>query len=215
MRDTRYPARVRWVSRVGTWLIRLIGLTWRYEVVHDADVRAARARGERIVFVLWHGQLLPLLYCHRNENVAMLVSEHADGEAIARVAERFGYRCVRGSTSRGAARALLELTRALEEGHDLAITPDGPRGPAKTFAAGAAIVAQRTHAPVIGAAASATSAWRLNSWDRFIIPRPFARVRVAYSDATHVSAHSGLRDAAAEAPRLRDLLLQAETRARV
>lgn len=211
--DPRYSGRVAWLSRLGTWIIRLIGLTWRYEVVHDDAVRAMRAARQNIIFVLWHGQLLPLIYYHRKEHVAMLVSEHADGEIIARIAERLGYRCVRGSTSRGAARALLEMTRTLHEGYDLAITPDGPRGPAKSFAPGAAIIAQRSGAPVIAAAASARSAWRLKSWDQFLIPRPFARVRIAYTDATRVAEHGGLRDAAGEAPRLRDLLLVAEDRA--
>lgn len=211
--DGAYPPRVKWLSRVGTWLMRALGLTWRYEVVNESVVRAAHAAGERIMFVLWHGDLVPLTYFHRRRGIAMLVSEHADGEIIARVAERLGYLCVRGSTSRGAARALLELTRTLHEGHDLAITPDGPRGPAQSFAPGAAIVAQRTGAPVIAVGVSASSAWRLRSWDRLLIPRPFARVRVSYSDAAYVSADAGLRAAATQAPRLRELLFQAEARA--
>jgi hypothetical protein len=123
-----------------------------------------------------------------------------------------GYRTVRGSTSRGAARALLESARVISGGHDLAITPDGPRGPAKSFAAGPAIVAQRTGAPVIGAAATARPAWRFKSWDSFMVPAPFARVHIAYSDAALIDA-SDARGAADDVDRLRALMASAEQRA--
>ena len=137
----------------------------------------AAARAEQpIVFSLWHGHLLPLLYHHRGEGVAVLISEHADGEIIARIAESLGYRTVRGSTSRGAARALLGLARVLSDGGRLAVTPDGPRGPAK-LAPASPIVAQRTGAPVIGAAASRASRLATQEWDRFRIPQPFAGSR--------------------------------------
>ena len=177
----------RW-SRIGVWFVRLLGKTWRLDVTHDDAVRAARATKTPIVFSLWHGQMLPLLYTHRDEGVSVLISEHADGELIARIATRLGYRTVRGSTSRGAARALLGLSRVLEEGGELAITPDGPRGPAKSMAPGVGIVARRAGVPVVGVAARASSAWRLRTWDGFMIPRPFAKVHVAYSDAVRLTA---------------------------
>jgi lysophospholipid acyltransferase (LPLAT)-like uncharacterized protein len=177
----------RW-SRIGVWLVRLLGRTWRIRVTHDDAVRTARATQSPIVFSLWHGHMLPLLYTHRDEGVTVLISEHSDGEIIARIATRLGYRTVRGSTSRGAARALLGLTRVLEEGGDLAITPDGPRGPAKSMAPGVGIVARRAGVAVVAAAASTSKAWRLNTWDKFMIPRPFAKIHVAYSDAVHVTS---------------------------
>jgi lysophospholipid acyltransferase (LPLAT)-like uncharacterized protein len=163
-------------------------------VTHDDAVRAARSTNTPIVFSLWHGQMLPLLYTHRDEQVAVLISEHSDGEIIARIATRLGYKTVRGSTSRGAARALLGLTRVLEDGGDLAITPDGPRGPAKSMAPGVGIVARRANVPVIAAAASASKSWHLKTWDRFMIPRPFARVHVAYSDAVLMTTGDGGSD---------------------
>ena len=138
--DARRERRIAWSARAGVWLIRLLGWTWRIRVTHDADVRRLRAAKQPIIFTVWHGQLLPCLYHHRGEQVAVLISEHADGEIIARIAESLGYRTVRGSTSRGAARALLGLARAVNEGHDLAITPDGPRGPAKSIAKGSPVV---------------------------------------------------------------------------
>jgi lysophospholipid acyltransferase (LPLAT)-like uncharacterized protein len=176
-------------------------------------VDALRARGEPLIFAFWHGQMLPLLYQHRDEGVAILISAHRDGELIARVAHRFGFRSVRGSTSRGAGRALLGMVRELEQGREVAVTPDGPRGPAERFAAGALIAAQRSGAHIIPVAATASRTWRLRSWDGFMIPKPFARVTVAYGPPTRVSASSA-RDASAEAGRFEALLAATGERAR-
>jgi lysophospholipid acyltransferase (LPLAT)-like uncharacterized protein len=198
-------ARIRWMVRVGTALIRLLGMTWRMRPVNDADLVARRASGERVIFTLWHGELLPLLWHHRGEGIAVVISEHRDGEIIARIAERLGYTTVRGSTSRGGGRALIGLMRAIEAGHDGAVTPDGPRGPAHVFAPGAAIASQRTGAPLAIIRATATRAWRLKSWDRFLVPKPFATVRVIYGPLVSVDAGSP-REAAEQAPRLQAVL---------
>src|SRR6185436_357214 len=101
--DDRAPPRITWSARAGELLIRMLAPTWRIHVTHDAAIRRLRSEKTAFIFLLWHGQLLPLLYHHRNEGVAILISEHGDGEIIARVATRLGYRTVRGSTSRGAA----------------------------------------------------------------------------------------------------------------
>ena len=197
--------RLRWTVRVGTAVLRLLAMTWRMRPVNDEGLRVARASGQRVIFTLWHGELLPLLWQHRREGVAVVISEHRDGEIIAQIAERLGYTTVRGSTSRGGGRALIGLMRAVEAGHDAAVTPDGPRGPAHVFAPGAAIASQRTGAPLVPVRASATRAWRLKSWDRFLIPKPFATVRVAYGAPTPVDAASP-REAAEQTPRLQALL---------
>lgn len=210
--DARAERRIEWLSRLGALLVRALGWTWRIRVSYDDDVRRLRAEGKPIVFMIWHGQMLPLLYHHRNERVAVLISEHADGEIIARIATRLGYQTVRGSTSRGAARALLGLARVVGEGRDLAITPDGPRGPAKSLAPGPVIIAQRSGAPLIAAAVSVSRAWHLKSWDQFVIPKPFARLQVAYSSPTMVTA-SDARDALTEVDKMREAFDLAERRA--
>lgn len=208
----RIDRRIVWAARIGAVLIRALGWTWRIRVSNDDDLRRQRAAKQPVIFILWHGQLLPLLYHHRREGVAVLISEHSDGEIVARIAISLGYRTVRGSTSRGAARALIGLSRAVKEGHDLAITPDGPRGPAKSFAAGALVVAQRTGAPMVPVAVSASRGWRLKSWDRFLIPKPFARVHIVYGDLVSIQP-GDVRDAADEADRASRALAQAEQRA--
>jgi hypothetical protein len=213
-RAARVPRREVLIAAAGVWLVRLLGWTWRIRVSHDEPLRAMRAAKKPVIFALWHGHLLPLLFHHRGQGVAILISEHGDGEIIARTAVSLGYRTVRGSTSRGAARALLALVRVIGEGHDLAITPDGPRGPAKSFAPGALVVAQRSGAPIIPIAVSVSSAWRLKSWDSFIIPRPFARVRVAYGELAYVET-AAMRDALTETDRVRAGIELAEQRAGV
>jgi lysophospholipid acyltransferase (LPLAT)-like uncharacterized protein len=197
--------RLRWTVRAGTAVIRLLAMTWRMRPVNDEAMRVARASGQRVIFTLWHGELLPLLWQHRKEGVAVVISEHRDGEIVAQIAERLGYTTVRGSTSRGGSRALIGLMRAIEAGRDAAVTPDGPRGPAHVFAPGAAIASQRTGAPLLPVRASATRAWRLKSWDQFLIPKPFATVRVAYGPLTTIDAASP-REAAEQVPRLQALL---------
>jgi lysophospholipid acyltransferase (LPLAT)-like uncharacterized protein len=197
--------RVRWIVRAGTLLIRLLGMSWRVRTLNDEAVGPMRASGRRVIFTLWHGELLPLLWAHRGQGIAVVISEHRDGEIIARIAERLGYTTVRGSTSRGGGRALIGLMRAIQAGHDGAVTPDGPRGPAHVFAPGAAIAAQRTGASLLMVRAAASRAWRLKSWDRFIIPKPFATVRVIYGAIVPMDVGSP-REAALEAPRLQALL---------
>jgi lysophospholipid acyltransferase (LPLAT)-like uncharacterized protein len=198
------PPDVTWRVRLGGVILRLLAMTWRMRTSGDEIVSAARAARQPIIFTLWHGQMLPGLWQHRGEGVAVLISEHRDGEIIAGIASGLGFRTVRGSTYRGADRALVGLVRELRAGHDVAVTPDGPRGPAGHFAPGALVAAQRAGAPIVSVGIAATRAWRLRSWDGFLIPKPFARVTVAYGTA---SVQSGTaRDAAAEAPRFQELM---------
>lgn len=183
----------------GSSVLRGIAATWRFRVRGGEHLAALRDAGTPFIFSLWHGQLLPLIWHHRDERVAILVSEHRDGELIARIAQSIGYQLIRGSTTRGGGRALLALVRALETGTEVAVTPDGPRGPAFKFAPGALVAAHRTGAPLLPIAAHADRAWRLGSWDGFVIPKPFARVTVAYGPPAQVDASSP-RDAASRSP---------------
>lgn len=195
---------VRWQVRLGVVIVRLLAITWRVRTVGGEIVTAFRRARQPIVFTLWHGQMLPLLWGHRNQGVSVLISEHRDGEIIARIAVALGFRTVRGSTYRGADRALAGLVRELRDGHDVAVTPDGPRGPAGHFAPGALVAAQKANAPIVSVGAAATRAWRMKSWDGFMIPKPFARVTIAYGTARIEGASA--REAAAEAPRFQRLM---------
>jgi lysophospholipid acyltransferase (LPLAT)-like uncharacterized protein len=197
-RAARRARRDRWLARLGALVLRLLARTWRVRIVNDAPLQALRAAHRPYIHCIWHGEMLPLLWAFRGEGAAVLISEHGDGEIIAQAAISLGYRTVRGSSSRGAERALLELTRVLNDGGHIAVTPDGPRGPRHSFAPGALIVAQRTGAPVVLTRAFSSRVWQLKSWDRFEIPKPFARVTVVNSDPGRLEA-TNARDAAAQA----------------
>ncbi|HEX9565917.1 MAG TPA: lysophospholipid acyltransferase family protein [Gemmatimonadaceae bacterium] len=192
--------RVWLATAIGGLVIRLLGLTWRVRRDGANLFDDRLARGDAFIIVFWHGEIVPIAWVHRHRGIAPLISRHADGEVIARIVEGLGYRTARGSTSKGGVRALLETARLLEEGITVGFTPDGPRGPRHQFASGALIVAQRTGRPIIALAASASRAWRLRSWDRHLIPKPFATVTIRYSEEQFVHAASA-REAEAEVPR--------------
>ena len=139
-----------------------------------------RRRGEPVIFVFWHGQLLSLVHHHRNEGIVVLVSEHSDGEYITRVIHQHGFQTARGSSTRGGVKGLKGILRAAREGKDLAFTPDGPRGPRHEFKRGALVAAQLTGLPLIPLSVGADRAWYLKSWDRFMIPKPFSNLRIRY-----------------------------------
>ena len=198
--------------RVGALIIRALASTWRYHVTNADAIRGLRSHQQPFVFAFWHGTMLPLVWLHRDEGVPVVISEHRDGEIIARIVERFGFRTIRGSTTRGAARALLGIVRELESGAEVAVTPDGPRGPARKFASGALVAAQRVGIPIVCIGVAASRAWRLKSWDAFMIPKPFSRVYVAYAAPTYVDATSA-RGAEEEAPKFETLINEALTQA--
>lgn len=196
-------------TTAGKPLLRALASTWRYEFRNRDAILSLRRRGEPFVFSLWHGHLLPLVWLHRSEGVRILISEHRDGEIIARIAHALGYTTIRGSTKKGGERALLALARALESGEEVAVTPDGPRGPARKSQPGALVAAARAGAAILPIVVHVPHAWRLNSWDRFIVPKPFARVIVAYGDPLLIAGGSA-RSAAAEGPRLDAAMRAAE-----
>ena len=202
------PWRSKAAFLLGRGFLHVLARTWRIRVVNGDHVRDLRRARRPFIFALWHGHLLPLLWHHREEGVLVLISEHRDGELVARAAQSLGYGLIRGSSTRGAERALISLVRELQAGHEVAVTPDGPRGPTATFAPGALVAAQRSDSFILPVAASADRAWRLRSWDRFMIPKPFARVTVAYGAPTKVLATTS-RAAAEEGPRFERLLNEA------
>ncbi|MBC7844709.1 MAG: lysophospholipid acyltransferase family protein [Gemmatimonadaceae bacterium] len=191
--------KARWLSLLGTGLIRMIGATWRVRIIDAGPIDRLRHDGHPVALLLWHGQLLPLLYVMRFQSIACLISTHKDGELIAQVARRLGCKLIRGSSSRGADRALLGLVRTLRDGFTVAVTPDGPRGPYRTFAPGALVAAHRAGAPVVAFGVFASRAWYLKSWDRFMIPKPFARLTIVFDSAQMVTGESA-RDAADAVP---------------
>ena len=175
--ETRY-----WFAgALGQRLLSSLLATVRFRVV------APSSQTGPVIYTLWHGRLLPLTFLHRQQNIATLISQSADGEYIARVVERWGYQAIRGSSSRGGGAALREMVKLARQGRSMAITPDGPRGPRQQLKPGVLTLAQLTGQPILPMSASATSAWWVDArWDLFLVPKPFATVFVRYGEPVQV-----------------------------
>ena len=171
--------------------MRLLASSWRIRTEHEERWRPLYQARRPHVFLLWHEVLLPLLWHHRRQDIAIVVSENRDGQYLADFALALGYRAVRGSSSRGATRALLGAVRELQAGRSVAYTPDGPRGPRRELKPGVVAAAQRGGAVIVPIHARADRAWRLDSWDRFLIPKPAARITVAYGRPFEVEPGDG------------------------
>ncbi|HET9328563.1 MAG TPA: lysophospholipid acyltransferase family protein [Candidatus Eisenbacteria bacterium] len=180
MSGRSYPWWFGLASVLGAGLLVLLAKTWRLEWIGTSEREAGRQAGERWIFALWHARLLPLTIAHRHRDVGVLISQHRDGELIARIVERLGYATGRGSSTRGGEEGARDMLRLAEEGRILAITPDGPRGPAEQVKPGLVYLASRTGLPIVPVAASARNEWRMRSWDGFRIPKPFSRVMIGY-----------------------------------
>ncbi len=168
------------VRRVGIPLVSAIASSWRMRSRDEAHRTMLVDAGQPFVFLVWHEVLLPLLWYHRHQGIAIVVSEAREGRYLGDLASRIGYRLLPGSSTRGGARALLGAVRVLHEGSPVAFTPDGPRGPRRDVKPGVVSAAQRAGVPVLPVHAVVSSAWRLRSWDRMVIPKPFARIDVRY-----------------------------------
>jgi lysophospholipid acyltransferase (LPLAT)-like uncharacterized protein len=162
------------IATLGYPVIALLGATlrWRTEGLDHLEAVAKAARQPVLAF--WHGRILPATCYFRDRGIVVITSENFDGEWIARIIERFGYRTARGSTSRGARKALLQLTRDMAAGRPAAFTVDGPRGPARVAQAGAVWLSKATGNPVVPFHIETNPHWTLRSWDRTQIPKPFA-----------------------------------------
>ncbi len=145
-------------------------------VFYDRTVDPALGVDRPRIYIFWHENILAPLYLRGHCHLTMLLSQHADADILGRIANHFGFDCVRGSTYRGAARAIWELTERSRRQH-LTITPDGPRGPRRQLAQGPIYLASRLRVPLVAMGFGYDRPWRTNSWDRFAVPRPFSRAR--------------------------------------
>lgn len=181
----------RWLIALGFGLLRLWERTLRYEIDDRAGVVGSPVT-ENHIGAFWHNRLLIFPFVLRrffpNRHGAALISASRDGELFAEVVQRFGYDVVRGSSSRLGATAILQLTQVLASGRDVVITPDGPLGPVYELGPGIVFLAQRSGAAVVPMNLEYSHCWRLGTWDRFIVPRPFAKVRVLISRPQRVKS---------------------------
>ncbi len=202
--------RARWLIAVGFRLLQLWARTLRYEIDDRAGMIGTPV-SENFIGALWHNRLLIFPFVLRrffvHRHGAALISASRDGELLADAIKRFGFDVVRGSSSRLGASAILQLEGVLASGRDVVITPDGPRGPAYELGPGIIFLAQKSGAAVVPINMEYSSCWRIKSWDRFIVPRPFARVRVIIGAPYRVRSTSTDDEFEAERLRLQNAMM--------
>ena len=173
----------------GSFFLKALGLTLRIKIFgkkYHIDRRMGKSR--KVVYAFWHCHIIPLAVAYRNSGIRVMVSEHRDGEIIARIAKRLGFKTQRGSTTRGGIKALKGMMRIWSnpESGDVAITPDGPRGPARKAQKGAIFIAAKTGSPLVPVGVACERTWICKSWDLFQIPKPFSRIAIVVGNEIRV-----------------------------
>lgn len=186
------------VRRGFCWLasmyIRLIYHSGRWRVVGGDIPKKFWDEGKPFIVSFWHGRLLMMPYSwNHGKTIYMLISQHRDGELIARTVGHFGIRTAAGSSTRGGAQALRTMVKALKNGDYVGVTPDGPRGPRMRASEGITSVARLSGAPIIPVAYGSTRGRSLSTWDRFLVAGPFGRGVIVWGDPIYVD-----RDASPE-----------------
>lgn len=177
------------ISTAGTLAIRLIGPTLKFEVqCEEGGPPTSDPLQVPAVYCFWHECVFASAWFFRGRDIAVMTSRSFDGEYIARVIENLGFRAVRGSSSRGAVRALLGMHKEIEAGRVAAFTIDGPRGPRHVAKPGPVLLAKNTQVPLVVYHLAVKSAWVLNSWDKMVIPKPFSRAVLRVSSLMRVPA---------------------------
>jgi lysophospholipid acyltransferase (LPLAT)-like uncharacterized protein len=162
--------------------IALLRTTLRVELLNSERYADLQARRVPILFALWHGRMFLPIDAHRNEGIVTMASKSQDGNIITRWLENNGYLVTRGSTSRGGSEALRRMVRHVRSGHNVALTVDGPKGPARVVQSGVVRLARMTDAWILPISFSSSLPLFLRSWDRYLLPKPFSRNVVAYGE---------------------------------
>lgn len=178
------------LRQLGTYflpkLLDMLCRSLRIEILNKNVIEELESMNKNYVFAFWHGTMLVPWFMQRNKNFAALISKSKDGDILSRVLRYWNYEIVRGSSSTGGDAALETLVNLGKSNKCVAITPDGPRGPANKLKAGAVVAAKKSGIPLILAGAAYKKKRTLKSWDRFEIPGLFARSRIVLSDAVYV-----------------------------
>jgi lysophospholipid acyltransferase (LPLAT)-like uncharacterized protein len=164
-----------------------IGLTWRVRLSGNTSMAPSCSSDQGRIFAFWHSHLLPLSFFFRNSSITAIVSRSRDGILASYIAGKWGHSVISGSSHRGGSTVLRQSLKTLHQKQSIAITPDEPRGPKEQVKSGTAQLAMLSKAPVIVLSVYPQNAWRLNSWDKFIIPKPFSKLTIHVSQPVYAN----------------------------
>ena len=165
----------------------VLGKTWRVVLSGTTLIDPFNDRDKGIIYCFWHSHILPLTYIFRNIGVKAVVSSSKDGDRATAVAQRWRHQTIRGSSSLHGISALRQCVRELKRRQNIVLIPDGPRGPREIVKPGVAQIALLANATVFPVIALPAKTWRLNSWDRFLVPKPFTKIEVRIADPLYPS----------------------------
>lgn len=202
------------IARLGVPVIEALGGTYTWRESGQEHLARVAQQGRQPILALWHGRILAATLYFRDRQVVAMTSENFDGEWVAQLMSRFGYRAARGSTSRGGARALAQLRREMADGHATAFTVDGPRGPARVAQQGAAWLASVTGNPIVPFHIEADRYWTVKSWDRHQVPKPGSVLAIAIGAPIEVPGKADEEEIEAGRARVEAALKSLEEQAR-
>jgi len=199
------------IGTIAGGLIRVMGWTLRYKIT-GLEQMSGKYVGRPVIFALWHNRIFAMPYCKPklspDREVCVLTSASKDGAILERAVRGFGITSVRGSSSRRGAAALVSLRKKLKAGATVTITPDGPKGPCYGVQAGVVKLAQASDTPIVVMSIEFKNCWRIKSWDRFCIPKPFSKVLVHLEDGIEISKKLSDEDFETERAKLEELMKQ-------
>jgi len=168
---------------IAYFIITILSLTLKIKKINENIVEDLKKNNKKIIYVFWHGQQFLLVYTNRNKNIAILTSLSKDGDIQTKILSKFGYYCIRGSSSKGGVLGLREMIRAMRKGHDCAFAIDGPKGPIYKPKPGAVLLSKITEALILPVACSIKNAIIFDrAWDKYILPYPFSKALIIYGD---------------------------------
>lgn len=184
------------IEKYLAWIfLSLLKLSYRYQVIGE------NSQHKRAIYIIWHQNIIPLLLLRSYNGFGVIISSSFDGELIAAPATLFGYKPIRGSSSRNSISALKEMI-SFSRQNSIAITPDGPKGPPHKIKEGALFLAHITKLPIIPVVLKTNKKWQFNSWDKFVLPKPFSLNQVVYCDPIFITSKEDFQQKALEIEQL-------------
>lgn len=172
---------------IGILIVKIISSTYRIRVIRPEIERDILARKQIPIYASWHQRFFPgITFFATRKPISIMISQSRDGELISKIVNILGWHPVRGSSSKGGRQALKKIRKLVHEGYKIGHIVDGPRGPHGVVKPGLLIIAQASGMPIVPVITSAEKKWVFNSWDRFMVPKPFSRVIIRFSDEIRI-----------------------------
>ena len=183
------------LSLLGRWIFQLLFFLNKVSVTGEENLLKLIKSGKPIMLCVWHGRLLfPSWYIRHYTTLHIISSRHADSEILAHILRKWGYGLIRGSTKKGGISVIREMTKIFSKGGMIAVTNDGPKGPARIAKSGSIGLAIKNNVKIITVTGSATKYWQMKSWDRFMLPKPFGKIQIVVSDPMEITEQLSTSD---------------------